>query len=507
MKEKVLVVEDEAIVQLDIKNRLINLGYDIVGTIAYGEEAVKKVSTDSPDIVLMDIGLKGKIDGIEAAKQIKAIHNIPIIYMTANSDYTTLQKSKITGPFGYILKPFDEREMRTTIEMALYKHKMDAELNEARHLLETTLNSISDAVVSTNSDLLITYINPAVETMTGWTAAEAAGKNIHEVIHVLDSETGREVECPAAEVLETGTTCTSKGMMTLVGRNGNRCPVDCTLSPIFGEHGKIDGVVFVFRDVSEKLEAIEAYKVSEMRLARALSLAHMGNWDWDIVKGTIWLSDESKNIFGIESDNSVFSFDLIKSMILPEDQALLMEKINLAPPELLSTTFDFRIRRPDGELRYLRDEAEFIRDASGAIIRMLGTTQDVTSRVLVEQALRESEEKFSLAFQYNPLPMSISTLEDGMIIDVNRRFTDLFGFSREETIGKTSLELGIITPEDRSRLIEQVIKTGRIITSAIHFRAKDGSTRSGTTSYDVITINGRKHLLGVFTESQPVKVH
>ncbi|WP_424356898.1 PAS domain S-box protein [Methanocella sp. MCL-LM] len=507
MKEKVLVVEDEAIVQLDIKNRLINLGYEIAGTTAYGEEAIKKVSSDCPDIVLMDIGLKGKIDGIEAASQIKALHNIPIVYMTANSDYTTLQKSKLTGPFGYILKPFDEREMRTTIEMALYKHKMDAELNETRHLLETTLDSISDAVISTNSQLLITYMNSAVEAITGWKVAEAQGKNIHDIVHIIDTETGNKVECPIAKVMETGVACSSKSMMTMISRTGARCQVNCTLSPIFNSKRQIDGVVFVFRDTTEEYRAMEAFRASESKLAKALTMAHMGNWDWDLVTDTLWLSDQSKKLFGIESVESEFKLVQIVSYIIPEDREVLARIFKGVTRDMQSTNFDFRIIRPDGELHYLHDEVEFIRDEQGNIVRIFGTAQDITNKVLVEQALRESEDKFSQAFRYNPLPMGITTLDEGRFVDINRRFSEVFGYTGEELIGKTSTELDIISSEDRAILVEQLSRYGRIINAKVRFRAKDGSYPEGKTSFDVVMINGRKHLLSIFTDSSVAEKH
>jgi DNA-binding NarL/FixJ family response regulator len=117
----VLVVEDEAIVAADLTGKLKQLGYEVVGTAATGEEAVELACTLRPDVVLMDIWLKGPMDGIEATETLHCQLDVPVIYLTAHSDSATLDRAKITQPFGYILKPFEERELATNIEMALYK--------------------------------------------------------------------------------------------------------------------------------------------------------------------------------------------------------------------------------------------------------------------------------------------------------------------------------------------------------------------------------------------------
>ncbi len=122
---RILVVEDEAIVAKDVQSRLEGLGYAVIGIAASGEQAVSKAMETQPDLVLMDIRLKGQMDGVEAAGQIRDRFNIPVVYVTAYADDDTLRRAKITQPFGYILKPFETRELHTTIEMALYKHQLE----------------------------------------------------------------------------------------------------------------------------------------------------------------------------------------------------------------------------------------------------------------------------------------------------------------------------------------------------------------------------------------------
>jgi two-component system cell cycle sensor histidine kinase/response regulator CckA len=139
-KAKILIVEDERIVASDLRNRIERLGYAVVGMAGTGEEAIEMASATQPDLVLMDITLQGKIDGVEAADQIRRLHEIPVVYVTAHSDEHTLQRAKITEPFGYVLKPFEERELHTTMEMALYKSSTDRRLRDNERWLATRLS-------------------------------------------------------------------------------------------------------------------------------------------------------------------------------------------------------------------------------------------------------------------------------------------------------------------------------------------------------------------------------
>ncbi len=119
---RILVVEDEAIVAMVIKKRLIDLGYIVSGVAATGEDAITKVEGTFPDLVLMDIMLKGEMDGIEAAEQIRQRFSIPVVYLTAHSDENTLERAKLTEPYGYIIKPFTENDLTSNIEIAIHKH-------------------------------------------------------------------------------------------------------------------------------------------------------------------------------------------------------------------------------------------------------------------------------------------------------------------------------------------------------------------------------------------------
>jgi signal transduction histidine kinase len=143
---KILVVEDEIIVAEDIAGRLKKLGYAVTATVSSGEEAIQKVAENQPDLVLMDIVLKGDMDGVTAAEKIRSNTNIPTIFLTAYADDKTLQRAKLTNPFGYIVKPFQQNDLRVAIEIALHRHEIEAKIQKALQVSEAARESIEEKV-------------------------------------------------------------------------------------------------------------------------------------------------------------------------------------------------------------------------------------------------------------------------------------------------------------------------------------------------------------------------
>jgi len=140
-KSKILIVEDENIVAKDIQNTLISLGYAVQAIVSSGEKAIKEVEQARPELVLMDIMLKGKMSGIEAANYIREHFDIPVVFLTAYTDDGTVGKAKISEPYGYIIKPFKEKELQTTIEMAIYKHEKDIQVKKERDLYHSIIEN------------------------------------------------------------------------------------------------------------------------------------------------------------------------------------------------------------------------------------------------------------------------------------------------------------------------------------------------------------------------------
>lgn len=252
--EKIMIVEDEKIVALDIKDSLEHFGYSVPCMTDTGEDAIKFIDKFHPDLILMDIVLKGKIDGIEAARTIHENYGIPVIYLTAYSDERTLQRAKLTEPFGHILKPFDERELRTNIEIALYKQEKEKEKkSDHENCITSLINNLGDAIISTDRNGIIKYINPLAQALTGYTSKEALGQKITEVFKVVCDD-NRNAENPTDKVLREGTFFGLEENTTLISKDENRIPLDIIGSPVTNQKNEVIGTVIIFYDISDRKE-------------------------------------------------------------------------------------------------------------------------------------------------------------------------------------------------------------------------------------------------------------
>lgn len=262
--KRVLIVEDENIVALDIRQSLVRLGYDVVDIVNSGPEAVRVATQTHPDLVLMDIRLRGSMDGIEAAEQIQRELDVPVIYLTAYTDPDTLARAKVSAAYGYVLKPFEDRELNTSIEIALYKHEMERRLREQQRWLQTTLRSIGDGVIATNATGAIRFMNPVAALLTQCNEKDALGVPLEEVLDLRraadDAASGNVLNLDA---LKPDAPITFGGAW-LHPKHGRPIPVEGTMARLADEDRNL-GVVIVFRDVSKRQAAEQALRNSEER--------------------------------------------------------------------------------------------------------------------------------------------------------------------------------------------------------------------------------------------------
>ncbi|OQX84461.1 hypothetical protein B6D60_09330 [candidate division KSB1 bacterium 4484_87] len=247
----ILVVEDDNIIGMEIRSRIKTLGYSVPEVISYGEEAIEKAKEILPDLILMDIQLRGEIDGVKAAETIRNELDIPVVYLTAYADDNTLARAKITEPFGYILKPFEERELASTIEMALYKHQIDKKLKQSQRWLATTLKSIGEGVIATDMKGQITFMNPIAENLTGWNEDDALDHEINDVFKIYDDDSGSFVQ-DLFDKVKSDKRLEISEELTLESSKGERRPIIFTASQIMDKKGRLSGYVVVFQDNTER---------------------------------------------------------------------------------------------------------------------------------------------------------------------------------------------------------------------------------------------------------------
>ncbi len=250
---RIMIVEDERIVARDIKSSLTKLGYSVLDIVSSGEDAIWKAEETNPDLVLMDIALKGSIDGIEAAKQIHDRFNIPVIYLTAYSDDGAIERAKLTEPSGYIIKPFQVRELRSSIEIALHNHEMEKKLRKENHWLSRTLKTIGDCVIITDNNGLVTFINPATEVLTGWNREEALGKYLGEVFKIKNEET--DTKNLLEKILLEGVFINLLST-TIIAKDETEKLIDLNAAPIRNDTNGINGAVLLSSDFARSRSSV-----------------------------------------------------------------------------------------------------------------------------------------------------------------------------------------------------------------------------------------------------------
>lgn len=247
-KARILVVEDERLVATDISQCLQQLGYKVTATAVSAVEALRQAVLQSPDLVLMDIKLKGGIDGVQAAEALYERMDIPVVYLTAFADVETVERAKHTFPSGYVLKPFDDRSLRTAVELALHGHRATRKPSRRELHLSAALAGLRDAIIVTDVRGAVILMNHAAENLTGRCENDSLGRPVTEVFTAIDSETGALIESPLGRVALDGAAVCTADRTVLRTKDGTERRIEAHLSPVVDEHGRMEGVTIVFRE-------------------------------------------------------------------------------------------------------------------------------------------------------------------------------------------------------------------------------------------------------------------
>ncbi len=307
---KVLVVEDDGIIGRHIQKSLERLGYEVVGVLLSGEEAVEKVVALNPDLVLMDISLSGKMDGVQAAEMIHRQVNLPIIFLTAFADPQTLQRAKVTDPFGYLLKPFDEKILRITIEIAIYKHQMERRLVESEEMLRTLIDNQNEGVSIIDPDGTFIFCNPAMDSILGLLPGESQGKNMRDF---ADEVQYARIQ---AEIGKRRQGIRSVYEVEIIRPSGERRTLAINASPWIDKNEVFTGSFVIGNDITEQKQ-IAANERRSRALAEALrdtAAALNSTLNIDEVLGLVLrnvgrvVPNESSNILILEGEKGrIFS--------------------------------------------------------------------------------------------------------------------------------------------------------------------------------------------------------
>ena len=589
----ILICEGEERLAESIAGMLRSLGYEIAKIAKNGEEAVRAAGESHPDLILMDIDLKGDLDGIEAAKQIRARQDVPVVYLAANDDQNVLERAKDTDPYGYLGKTVSVEELRRTVETALYRYRVDTRLQESEEQLRAILDSLHDLVFVINESGVFTdYHNPpdldklylppeaflgrhykdvlpedvrllleeAIDSLenTGvtqqfdycmeiaghaeWFSAkvskrrdvhgrlrgvtilsrditkikenqavlyrktsllnsliealpdavyfkdaqrrhvivnrayrdffglskqEIIGKTIEEFVAANDAEKSRITDETA---IETGLPLVAEHCWP--DKGGDNRLFETRKFPIFGESGQIIAVGGISRDITDRKRAEEVLRETKERLETIAQTITEVFWMIDVETGEIiYVSPGFERVWGRSVTDLYMDpftlFDAIHEADRERVKGLLKVKNKGVP-----FNHEYRIVRPDGDVRWIRDRGFPVRDESEKVALYVGIAQDITDRKRVEETLRQSEERFRSLIEQAADAIFVHDIE-GRFLEVNQQACASLGYTREELL---SMSVSDIDPDMERRGDRTKFWLHLPVTFEARNQRKDGTT-------------------------------
>lgn len=546
---RILIVEDEVIIGADLAMRLKQLGYHVIDTVQTGEQAIEEVKKTRPDIVLMDIILAGEMDGIETADRIRSIDQIPIVFVTAYADEERLRKAKLTLPFGYILKPFQDRDIKVAIEMALYTYRLDHERRQtekahiaSEHKYRTLFNCIADPIVVFDKETFrFLDCNEKAIRMYGYSYEEFMSLTPMQLHPIPDHTDARAIlENNRNSLLEDEFSQT-KGPEEFrhISKSGEIFHVEVHTQLV--DYGGRAAWLSVIRDLSgrtitEEQDDSESVEPDEQqwdgkedrrqpgeaksgvrfkrRIDDRVLIEEVLNTSEEKyrliaenISDVIWLvgldfkilyaSPSIKKLLGYET-REVTGTSFLKLLDNPireeivDTIAMEMSRDGLegVDPERFITMEAPQIHKK-GRIVYTEITASVLRDRDGKPAGILGVTRDVTQRKAAEEALRESEERFREMAELLPTVIGEYDL-DLNITYVNKIGFETFGYSEEELKAGVKIT-DLIHPGDIEKAagrITRVLSGEEPSSDEIRVITKDGSVLTGISSPSPIVRNG-----------------
>ena len=497
---QIIIAEDEPIIALDIQNTLLSLGYEVPAIVSTGEEALNKTEEIMPNLLLIDIVLSGKMDGIDAAKLIRERFDIPVIYLTAHSMGDAFQRARETDPHGYLIKPIGRNDLYTAIETALHRHRLEVKQRESEEQYRTLVENINDVIFSLDNQGFITYVNPAIEQMSDYTIQDLIGMNFSELVHPDD--------LPG---LIKSFNRTMNGHIEpyefrVLDKNGSIRHVR-TSSRTIKRNGEVVGLTGVLGDITEQKREEDAFQKRnrEFALLNQACRAFSSSLELDEVLASvleeirrmlgavacsIWLIDEetdelvcreatdpkSEIIRGWRLTHGQGIADWVvrhgESLIVPDarkderhfkgvDEKTGIEvRSILSVPLFVETDVVGVIQAVDTEVNRFELTDLLMLDslaASAAIAiknaRMFNELQrEIEKRKQTETALRESENRFRMVLDVT----SDGVWDRNLVTNVthfNENWATMLGYSPEEIEPSVSSWKNLIHPEDEARVM------------------------------------------------------
>jgi PAS domain S-box-containing protein len=401
---RILVVEDEGIIALEIAQSLRDLGYVVAGTADDCDGAVALALAERPDLVLMDVMLKGEDDGVEAARRIRAERDVPVVFLTAYSDSETLARAKEVAPYGFLVKPFRADELRAALDVAFAKHVMATRLRASEVRFRGAFADAPIGMALLDAGGRITLANEALCRLTNATTDVLQGRLFTSLISSADSAriatllaSARAGQAGAAQVelicdAREEVMCAIVSVAALSAASTDAEAFVAHVQDVTARQ-RAEAELARHRDRLEELVAARTAELAEREhlLREAQRIGKMGHWTVDLASGALCWSDEIYRIFGRIREEFDLNQAAFYEAVHPDDR----ERVKAAEMSALRTgalEIDHRIVLPDGGVRWVHERARVVRDGNGTALQLVGTVQDITERKVIEQRLLEAKE-------------------------------------------------------------------------------------------------------------------
>ena len=526
---KILIVDDEWLTRLEIEKMLTDLSYDVAGQAETGAEAVALARELSPDLILMDVKMPGEMNGIDAAREIKKELKIPIVFISGYGDPEYIEAAKEVAPFGYVMKPFDEREVHAFVEIALSRRKLELELEESHERLEqtnldlqkeiTTRNNTEmalreseekyrslfeqskDALVITTSHGKVIDANSASMELLGYTKKEILELDFQKLY--VDPDDGYRL---LKEMKEKGSVKNFEAKV----RGKDHVEMDCILDLVCrrGNDGKILQYQGLIRDISEAKRAQEALKASQERLSQIISFLPDATFVIDLEGKVIAWNRAIEAMTGVKAEEILGKGDyeyaipfygerrpiLIDLACKPNKE--IEEKYQYVKKEgesLVSEAYD-PINNPGG---FQWNKASLLYDHNGEVIGAIESIRDITDIKATEEALRESEIKLSTLLNATTEVAALAET-DGTFVACNDALAKSLGKKKEEIIGKPMMEIFSTEAAERRKTLLQGIVASK---KPLQWEDEHAGRYFDNSVYPILDGNGNVKQLALFARN------
>lgn len=385
------------------------------------------------------------------------------------------------------------------------KRAQEALLKSEEHL-RTTLDSIGDAVISTDTNGLVSSINLVAQTLTGWSENDAIGQPIEAVLKLIDEETRHSLENPVASVLASGTPTSLPNHTLLIPRTGPEIPVADSCAPILSADGTTIGAVLVFRDQTEEYENRRALEKSEANLKKAQTLTKTGSWELDLLTGDLFWSDEVFHIFGVDPDQFEPTYEGFLEVIHPDDRQTVSAAYQNSLKNQTPYSIEHRVQMKDGSVKYVTEQCETIFDGNGHPCLSTGTVQDVTEKKEADLRLQQSNDLLRAIIDTVPARIFWKDL-NSTYVGCNHSFAHDAGFDNpDDIIGKQDNDLlwGKSASSAYKALDQSVIASGEPILNREALRTDAEGITFWTEISQIPLTDAKGHPIGILGTYQDI---